>query len=150
MAFKHNSTGVDPNGGFPRLPEGWYDFKIVDATEKVSSNGNNMIECSCKVINNPEYPDHEVSHIVVFLPKERKGAGISVHFRKCLNEPFGGDDEVNADNWKGKRFRGFVVEDSYTVKAGKNAGKTFKKDKIVDVEPPAEPNLSAEEASVPF
>lgn len=149
--FKHNSQGVDPNGGFPRLPPNqWYDFKITEAEEKMSSNNNPMIECTCKVINNPAFPDHEVQHIVTFLPKEKKGAGISVHFRKCINEPFGGDDEVDARNWVGKRFRGFVIEDSYTPKTGKHAGKTFKKDKISEIEAPTEPNLTAAELSVPF
>lgn len=148
--FKHNSTGVDPNQAFPVMPEGWYEFKIFDAMEKTSKSNNPMIECICQVINDAQWKGQEITHYVVFLPKEKKGAGISVHFRKAINEPFGGDDIVNADNWKGKRFRGYVVIEDYTPKEGKNAGKKFKQNKISEIEAPAEPNLSAEESSVPF
>ncbi len=148
MTFKHDSTGVDPNGGFPLLPSGaWYDFKIASATEKVSANGNNMVECSCKVINDEKWKDHEVTHRIVFLPATSKGAGISVHFRKAIGEPYGGADEVNADNWVGKRFRGYVETDEYTATKGKNIGKKFKQDKIVEIEAPTVPNAEIE---VPF
>jgi hypothetical protein len=132
------------------MPEGWKEFKIFEATEKTSSKGNPMIECACKVINDPQWNDTEITHYVVFLPKEKKGAGISVHFRKCINEPFGGDDVVDANNWVGKRFRGYVVVEDYTPTTGKNAGKKFKQNKISEIDLPSDPNLSASEAEVPF
>jgi len=110
MSFKYDSTGITSE--FPLLPEGWYDFKIIEAEETQSSKGNNMVLAKCQVINNPDYDDI-LHHYVTFLPPDNKGAWINVAFRKAIGVPHGGDDIVDADDWIGKRFKGFVVEDEY-------------------------------------
>jgi hypothetical protein len=39
------------------------------------------------------------------MPEGMDGAGMSVHIRKCLGVPYGGDDEVNATDWETKKLR---------------------------------------------
>jgi hypothetical protein len=128
--FKHDSTGVDPDV-FSLLPEGWYPFRIFDAEELRSSKGNNMVFAKCEVFNDEKFNGEKVWHYVVFLPKENRGAGISVHFRKCIGVPFGGDDIVDANEWKGKKFMGKVAHSEYVNKEGNRV----KNCKIVEVSP---------------
>jgi len=106
MSFRYNSSGISDE--FPLMPEGWYDFKIIEAEEMQSKKGNNMILVKCQVINNPDHTD-VIHHYVTFLPPENKGAWINVAFRKAIGVPAGGDDVVDAEDWVGKRFKGFVV-----------------------------------------
>jgi len=134
MSFRHDSTGISADTEFELLPEDWYAFRIHDAEEQESSKGNDMILCKCRVINNQKYKDAEIWHYVTFLPKENKGAGISVQFRKCIGVAHGGNDIVDAEEWKGKTFLGFVVQDTYE-------GKT--RNKIAKVAPPSGPESAA-------
>lgn len=149
MAFKHDSTGVNPNGGFRLLPENaWYEFKIIDTKEELSQKGNQMVVCECEVINNDQWNGTQVTHFIPFLPPGSKGASISVHFRKCIDEPYGGVDDVTPENWVGKRFRGYVVLDKFVNKKGNQSTKN----KISDVEPLVAPTLvpAVEGLDVPF
>ncbi len=134
MPFKHDSSGIDPDApSILLLPDGWYKLKIMEAEEQVSSNGNDMILCKCGIVGEPQFADASIWHWVVFLPakdkdgKPTKGAGMSVVFRMAIGVPFGGDDVVDADDWVGKRFMGFVVSEIYT---NKETGKSTKRNKI--------------------
>jgi hypothetical protein len=150
MSFYHDSTGVDPDApAVALLPDGWYPFKIFDAEELESKKGNPMVLAKCQVFNDPRYPDQEVWHYVTFLPKDAKGAGISVHFRKCIGVPFGGNDLVDAEDWTGKRFMGKVLTEEYEGR---------KRNKIVEVSPmpketagkTAEPVAAGQDEEIPF
>lgn len=109
MSFKYNSSGIKDE--FPTLPEGWYDFKIIEAEEGTSKkNGYDMILAKCQVINNPDYADFSpLWHYVVFPDPTANWAWINVAFRKAIGVPHGGDDVVDADDWTGKRFKGYVI-----------------------------------------
>lgn len=115
MPFQHDSRGVDPDD-FPILPDGWYPFKIFDAEESKSKKGLPMVVVKSQVFNDPRYSGQSVWNFIVFLPKDRPGAGISVHFRKCIGVPFGGDDIVDASEWIGKKFMGEVIAETYEGK----------------------------------
>jgi hypothetical protein len=124
MSFKYDSSGITDE--FPVVPDGWYDFKIIDAEEMVSKNGNDMVLAKCQIINSPDHSDI-IHHYVTFLPPDSKGAFINVLFRKAIGVPAGGDDIVDADDWKGKRFKGAVV-----TEVGKDG---IKRNKIQKVSP---------------
>lgn len=135
MSFRHDSTGVDPNAepGIALMPDGWYTMKIFEAEEQVSKSKNDMVFCKCSPVNEPEYADAEIWHWVVFLPKERKGAGMSVQFRQAIGVPYGGDDEVDANDWIGKKFSAYIVTESYVIEEGKRKGEKRTKNKISSV-----------------
>jgi hypothetical protein len=117
---------VDPDQ-FQLLADGWYPFKIFEAEEMKSSKGNDMVLAKCEVSGHSEEADGQtVWHYVTFLPKDRKGAGISVHFRKCIGVPYGGEDEVDARDWIGKRFIGKVTTEEFEGK---------RRNKIAEISP---------------
>jgi len=159
MPFNYDSTGVELANGFEPLPEGYYPLKIVEAEEKKSSKGNDMIEITCDVFNDPRFNGKELMHWVTFLPPKNpdgtpnKGAGMSVHFRKCIGVPWEGNVRVDSSEWLGKKFMAKVIveEYSYTDKKGKPA--KGKRNKIKSVEPmdvKGFADLDKSDDSIPF
>lgn len=116
MSFRHDSTGVDPNSTVALMPDGWYTMKITEAEEMTSKKGNPMILAKCSPVNEPDYKDASIWHYVVFIPKDQKGAGLSVMFRTAINVPCGGDDVVDAEDWVGKKFSAYVMQETYEGK----------------------------------
>jgi hypothetical protein len=124
MSFRHDSTGIDPDATIALMPEGWYTFRIKEAEEMKSKKGYDQILAKCEPVNQPEYNDAMIWHYITFFQKSEKGAGVSVQFRKAIGVPYGGEDVVDADEWVGKKFEGYVVADTYE-------GKTRNKIKMV-------------------
>lgn len=141
MSFLYDSTGVNPDAEFDLLPEGWYPFRIYEAEEMQSKKGNPMVLAKCEVVGDARYPDANVWHYVTFIPKGQKGDAINVHFRKCIGVPFGGQDKVDASEWEGKKFMGYVVQETYS-------GKT--RNKITKVSPPATVVVESKDGEIPF
>ncbi|MCP4707483.1 MAG: DUF669 domain-containing protein, partial [Planctomycetes bacterium] len=56
--MKFNSSQFDPetNNGFEPIPEGDYNFEVVEATAAISKNGNEMIELELAVDVGRERP----------------------------------------------------------------------------------------------
>lgn len=129
MVFRHNSTNIEPSEGkFNVFPEGEYAVVIESAEEKTSKGdktmGMPMIEMTLSIIEHPEYHGKTFRHWVVFMPEGMDGAGMSVHFRKCIGIPFGGDDEVDARDWVGRKLRvNLRVETK--PRTDKKTGKTY-------------------------
>lgn len=107
MTFRHNSKGVDPSAGsYQPIPAGEYKVVIKDAKEEVSKKtGYPMVKTTLEIIENPDYHGKTVNHYVVFIPAGKEGEGINVHFRKCIGVAYGGDDEVDAQDWIDKKLR---------------------------------------------
>jgi len=150
MPFIHNSKGVNPNQRFTPIPAGEYAFVIEDAIEKTSKKGLPMIEVSLEVIENVEFQRKHFKHYVVFIPAGEKGDGMSVHFRKCIGMPYGGEDEVNASAWVGKKLRAKIKIEEREVD-----GRVFTSNKVVEAMPygedfPEVQKKDSEEESVPF
>jgi hypothetical protein len=136
--FQHDSTGVKMDN-IELLPEGWHPFKIMAAEEGKSKSGYPQVLTKCQSLD-PRFPDSKwVWHWVTFLPKDHKGAGIPLHFLKSIGEPFEGEFTVEAANWQGKKFMGFVTVETYD-------GKT--NNKIKQVSP--FPEEAAAEDPIPF
>lgn len=114
MSFRYNSTGIDPDAKFPLLPEHeWFPFNIYEAEELVSKEKKfPMILAKCEPMD-ARFADMDVWHYIVFIPRGQKGDGINVHFRRCIGVPFGGDDEVHAEDWVGKRFMGKIGHEPF-------------------------------------
>ena len=149
MSFRYDSTGINPDVTYDLLPEGWYTFRIYEAEELESKKGNPMVLAKCEVVGDQRYGDVHIWHYVTFIPKGKPGDGVNVHFRKCIGVPFGGDDEVEARDWMGKKFMGYAVQETYE-------GKTRNKISKVSPMPNADKNptqvgsSAAKDAEVPF
>jgi hypothetical protein len=115
MTFNYNSTGIKDNEHTTKeiAPEGDYTLVIEDAVEQFSKKNNYpMIRLDLKIVENVDYQGITFRHWVVFIPPTEKGAGINVHFRKCIGVPYEGDVEVHAENWIGKKFSARVIVDN--------------------------------------
>lgn len=117
--FTHDAAA--PTSGYTLLPEGWYDLQVTNVEEKKTSKGFPMVNVTCEVINNPEFNGKEVFYNVSFLPKDNKGAGMSSHFLKVINQPYEGAIEVDPDKWVGEKFKGKIGPREYEKKDGTKA-----------------------------
>jgi hypothetical protein len=84
-----------------------------------------MIELTLGIIENATYQGKTFKHWVVFMPEGMDGAGMSVHIRKCLGVPYGGDDEVNATDWETKKLRVKLAINKKPFKDKKTAERIF-------------------------
>lgn len=114
MTFPYNGDGIKPSGGFREpIPEGEYVLKVISAKEGKSKSGYPQVKVDFEVAHG-DYVGKQVRfYYVTFMPKGNEGAGMAIHFLKCLGEPWEGPFEVNADNWLGKLVRANVVHEEY-------------------------------------
>jgi hypothetical protein len=52
------------------------------------------------------------------MPKDKPGAGMSVHFLKTIGQPYEGQVNIDSTQWVGSEFRGYVIQDEYQGKKG--------------------------------
>lgn len=152
MSFKYDGTGVTMSQ-YKLLPDGWAPFKIVEAEERTSKNGDFQVLAKCKCVD-PRYQDcSEVWNYVTFLPKEKPGAGIPLHFLKCIGQPHEGEIQVDADKWLGKKFLGNVITDEYQGKKNnklKEISPWRDMDASMEEQPPAAKVDEAADEEIPF
>jgi hypothetical protein len=114
--MKYDATGVDANGGFSIIEKpGWYPFRILVASPRESKNGNYQVTVDSACLD-PKWRDYMVRHWVTFLSKEQKGAGMAIHFLKCIGEPHEGVIDVDPLSWERKTFMGKVEISEYQGK----------------------------------
>jgi hypothetical protein len=106
------------DGNFEPLPEGEYDFEIVDYKELKTKNDDPMVNIECHVIDSIQHSGRKVWNNVTFFPPGAKAAGIAIHFLKCIGESWEGAFNWDPDNWVGRKFRGSVEINRYTDKSG--------------------------------
>ena len=114
--FDYDATDVK-EGEFVLIPDGEYVLEILEVAHKKTRNGDDMAVVDFVVPDGRRIRFHNVT----FLPADRNGAGMAVHFLKCLGEPHEGKVNVNLRNWIGKKLLGTV-----TSEQGKN-GKWYNK-----------------------
>lgn len=116
--MRYDATGIDPSAGFPIIDRpGWYPFRISLATEKESKNGDYQVVVDAVCLD-PRFRDYGVRHWVTFLPKGTPGAGMAIHFLKCIGEPWEGQIDVTPFNWERKMFMGKVSINRYKADDG--------------------------------
>ena len=157
MPFIHNSKNIQPSDGkFQIYPEDDYSLVIREATETVSkgpkTNGMPMIALDLEIIEHEKLQGKPLKHWIVFMPEGMDGAGVSVHFRKCIGVPYGGEDEVNASDWVGKKLKVHLKVKPNTYKDKKTGEMvTSNQNKITGIMPYGDdfPEIKKEE-EVPF
>jgi hypothetical protein len=114
--MRYDATGVDASGGYPIIEKpGFYPFRITVATPGQSKNGDFQVVVD-SVCLDPRWKDIPVRHWVTFLPKENKGAGMALHFLKCIGEPYEGVIDIHPMSWERKTFMGKVIINEYDGK----------------------------------
>lgn len=151
MSFGFNSTGINPDerGANVVLPKRWYEFEIVPFISKdgkmypvegyTKENKYPKVDMLVEIVNDAEFDGERIFHTVTFMPKDKKGAGMAIHFLKTIGQPWEGEFQVDSKNWINKRFMGYVVQDEYN-------GKT--RNKIGEIKPLGE--MAKKEADIPF
>lgn len=148
--FDGTDIKVDEKKSFEKklLPKGTYSYEIVEFVSKAgetypkegkTKNGDPKVDILCQVTTPGEFEGERVFHSVTFLPKDKPGAGMAIHFLKTINQPWEGKFQVEPNAWIGERFRGYTIEDEYNGK---------KSNKIKGIEPIGVPNAPG--SDLPF
>lgn len=109
--FNYNGTGVEMGAGYQTAPEGEYTLSIKNTVEKTTkikedgSGGYPMVSAMCEIDDPGDSFGIVVFHNVTFMPPDKKGASMALHFLKAIGEPFEGQINVEPQNWKAKKFR---------------------------------------------
>lgn len=113
MSFQHAWTKGDPSPNRP-IPAGEYVLRIVDTTESVSKNSGRPQVIVHFRVHDGQYKGRSIKyHRVTFIPEDCDGAGMAVHFLKCIGEPWENKYEVNHMHWRGKLLKAKVIEEEY-------------------------------------
>lgn len=129
------------------MPKGTYEFEIIQFASKagkeypcegVTKNGDPKVDLLVQVTTPGEFEGERLFHSVAFMPKDKPGAGMAVHFLKTIGMPWEGKITIDPSQWVGQAFKGYVVEDEYQGR---------KSNKIKGVEPIL-PNLPG--SDLPF
>lgn len=152
--MEFDATGIEPStGGQSKvLPKGWYDFEIItyttnDGTKTYPMEGFTKeakypkVDLLLQVINNTQYQDVRVFHTVTFMPKEKDGSGMAIHFLKTIGEPYEGKLDIDSQDWIGKKLQGFAVTDEYKGKV---------KNKLGEIKPIGEGEQKEKSDDIPF
>lgn len=116
-----DSRGVKPSQFSDPVPNGDYVLQIVKTEESTSRKGSPMVKVTCAVDAPPEFTGAVIYHYVTFVEKGQPGAGIALHFLKCIGEPFEESEtlEVDPKNWEMKKFKAKVIQEPYKTPDGK-------------------------------
>ena len=112
MPFQHNSTGVKPSSKWEPIPPGKYLVRIYEAEPGITKKGHNKVAVHVKIIEPAIVGTQKVAgrevkyHTITFLPPDAKGAGMALHFLKCIGEPYQEAENLDVDErrWINKRF----------------------------------------------
>lgn len=132
--FNYDATDIEPTtGGQAKLlPKRWFSFEILNFTSRdgvnypkegfTKKNNYPKIDFLAEVVDDEEFNGERIFHSVTFMPKGKDGAGMAIHFLKTIGEPYEGQITPNADEWVGKRFMGYVIQDEYQGKKNNKLG----------------------------
>lgn len=151
MSFDFDGRGIiveDKQFVKKLMPKGNYDYEIVEFVSKAgdsypkegkTKNGDPKVDFLAQVITPGEFEGERVFHSVAFLPKDKNGAGMAIHFLKTIGQPWEGKFKVDPQAWIGERFRGYTVQDEYNGQ---------KNNKIKGIEPIGVPTIG--DSGLPF
>lgn len=117
------------------MPKGTYEFEIIQflskagkeyPSEGLTKNGDPKVDLLVEVTTPGEFEGERLFHSVSFMPKDKPGAGMAVHFLKTIGQPWEGKLVIDPSQWVGQAFKGYVIEDEYQGR---------KSNKIKSVEP---------------
>lgn len=109
----YNSTGAKLPDDFT-IPDGEYVLRIEKAIEGVSkSGGDYQVRVDFKVAEG-QHKNFPINwHRVTFVPADRKGAGLAIHFLKCIGEPWEGEFQIDPKRWVSRRVLAYIEAEEY-------------------------------------
>lgn len=151
MRMEFDAEGL-ATSNYKLLPDGWLPFKIVEVEDRESSKGYPQAVAKCKCVD-PRYPDYgEIWNFVTIIPKDQKGAGIAVHWLKCIGQPYEGKFVLDTEKWLGKKFMGNVCTEVYKGKPN-NKFKEISPYRDLEtsmIEQPPASEIDKADAEIPF
>lgn len=119
--MKYDSRGTKPSSYSDPVPDGEYVLQIIKTEEQESRKGHPMVRVTTTVDSPAEYAGATIFHYVTFFEKGMPGAGISLHFLKCIGEPYEESEslDVQPKDWEMKKFKAKVVQEPYSTPDGK-------------------------------
>jgi hypothetical protein len=158
MSFDYDATGIEPTsqGQGKLLPKQWFTFEIIEYTTEDGSKTYPMegytkekhypkVDFLAEVVDEGDYEGQRIFHTVTFMPKDKDGAGMAIHFLKTIGQPFEGKITPDPLAWVGERFQGYAIVDEYQGKKKNKLGEI----KAVEFQSP-EVAQAAKEDTVPF
>lgn len=111
----YNAGKIDPSGSFFVIPRGKYELKITSALEGLTKNEDYKVTIDVAVVGGDQDNKTIRFHTVTFLPDDRPGAGMAIHFIHCIKQPCNckkcqqegkavADMVINPRDWEGKHF----------------------------------------------
>ncbi len=126
--MEFDATGIEPTaqGQSKLFPKQWFMFEVVGHTTNdgrryplegfTKKDNYPKVDSLCECVDPGEYEGQRIFHTVTFLPKDKDGAGMAVHWLKSINQPFEGKVNVDVQEWVGERFMGYPIIDEYNGK----------------------------------
>lgn len=146
MPFQYSNKGIKMND-FDVIPRGQYVLIITEAEERTSKNGDPMVAVTLEVDDDAQQLGKKIWHYVTFISQERKGAGMAIHFLKCIDEPWEGDIIVTPEKWIGKRIYAWVGIEADSL--GNDRNRIMKIKKVDSIDGPTK-KLEIDDEVVPF
>ena len=138
-----NAGDKDVSDGYPLLPDGEYDLKIVSVSMGKSKNDDPQAIVDYVVVNGLEYQGRSLKfHRLTFIPNDGPGAWIAKSFLKAIGQPYKGKDVIlETDAWLGKILHANVGTHEYN-------GRKF--NKVKGVSSYAGPEIKTDGPDCPF
>src|SRR5580692_11369909 len=127
--FDYDATGIEPSsqGQTKLLPKAWYTFEVIEYTTNDGSksyplegytkeNKYPKVDLLVQVVDPGEFEGQRVFHTVTFMPKDKDGAGMAIHFLKTIGQPYEGKLKRDSGAGVGEQFMGYAIEDEYKGK----------------------------------
>lgn len=123
---EYDATGQEPTeiGKYPMIPAGSYFLAVKEVNDGWTKNNDPRFDVQFEVINEPNHNGQIIWSSFTLIAPGKPGAGIILHFLKCIGQPHQGQIKINTDNWVGKRINAkIIIEPERTDKA---TGKVYK------------------------
>lgn len=126
--MEFDATGIEPTtqGQGKLFPKQWFMFEVIEHTSNkgqtypleglTKENKYPKVDLLVECVDDGEYLGQRMFHTVTFMPKDKDGAGMAIHWLKTINQPFEGKINIDTKAWVGERFMGYPIVDEYKDK----------------------------------
>jgi hypothetical protein len=132
--FDYDATGIEPStqGQNKVLPKRWFSLQIIPFISKAGDEYPKegytkekhypKVDLLLEVIDDEEFNGERVFHSVTFMPKDKDGAGMAIHFLKTIGQPYTGPIKPDAKAWVGAKLMAYMLTEEYNGKTKNKIG----------------------------
>lgn len=154
MRFGYDAKDAEPVGDFEPVPKGIYSLMVDEVGESKTKAGVPMAKVTFTIIESMAYKGRKVWHNVIFWQNGEPGTGYTLHFLKCIGQPYKGAFRVDTDKWVGKKAKAYVVIDEYEGKKNNKISQLMPYDESADgfgdTSEPVKSEPAKSEEEIPF